>query len=330
MHLNNYLKNLDPHIKLFGFGTLLRKVHNTKLALEFLKRNKLHPSTYYKWLNNEAPVRLDFLIFLANKQSNILDEAYLEMKWVSVGEKKCILPKVINEDLAYLLGALHGDGSLNKNKKYIHLTCDSYEYIKTTIAPLFKRLFNVSSTIRTIKSKNDYYRIEIGSKVVHSFISMFAPIGKKKGKLEIPTEIIRDKCLLRAYLTGLFDTDGCISHTTNKKQCYFLFTQADNKFVCSVRSALAKLHIDMNSPKKFICKHPHNDKLLEGYRIYTGKHSTLLKILETFDFQYPDKRLKSREILKILNGPGRIRTCDLPYLESGSQSSETAFVKRTS
>lgn len=56
--------------------------------------------------------------------------------------------------------------------------------------------------------------------------------------------ILDDNEFLRYYVTGLFDTDGCLTNIEKKRKTLFAtFTQADENFINEVYNALLKLGI---------------------------------------------------------------------------------------
>lgn len=312
--LSNYLLNLDENIKIFGVNQLLKKVHlaHKKEILPKVK-NKVHVSTYYYWLDGTIPIPIKYIKLLAKYDTNLVNKVYQTSSIeYSVGRKRCKLPIVLTSELAYLIGALHGDGSLNKNKKYVTITTEISPYLKSVIKPIIKELFGIDSQTRIMKP-GSYMRLTMGSKVIHSFLSLYCPVGKKKDLLKVPKEIYQDNRLLISYLSGLFDTDGCLTHTEkNRKQLYFVFVQSDKRFVYQVYKALNKLGIKTNEPRKF--KSPSipyaKGRSLIEWRLYIGSKSGLNILLNKIKFKHPLKRKRRKDILKIISGPGEDRTLD--------------------
>ena len=300
----NYLLGLDGEIKLFGTSEVLKKLHPG--ALSELKEY-IHPSTYYYWLSGKTPISLKFLKRIVGS-GDLWNELYQKTEEFSVGQKRCRLPKYMSNKLAYLIGCLHGDGSLNKNHKFITVTEESKEYLLEIVDRLFLDLFNVKGSILELNSGN-YYRLEIGSKVVHSFLSMFCPVGKKKGKLRMPELILKDKELIKWYLSGLFDTDGCLPHIeTGTKSIFFVFSQVDKNLVYDVYQSLLDLDIQVNKPLMWLSTNSPRDRRrhLKQYRIYIGSKKILKQFLSIIPFCHPFKKIRAKMLLEKLNGPGEI------------------------
>ncbi len=270
----------------------------------------IHISTYYNWLSGKSPIPIKFIRAFAKYDPNILAKCYNEMTYLSVSRKKCILPKSMTRKLAYLIGVLNGDGHMHKNRKYFTITVDSLDYIHKILLPHIRNLFECDGYINHFEN---YYRLDIGSKVIHSFLSLFCPVGKKTGKLYVPTLIKENKEFLKEYLCGLFDTDGCIGYGKKKKNLYFVFVQSDKKFVFEIHQCLISLGVHVNLPRKFMspAKPYAKSRQLEEWRIYVGSKKDLKDLLNIIHFKHPNKIKKSREVKGELDGFGEIRTPDL-------------------
>ncbi len=296
------LKKLDEKLLVFGLSKKLKIMHqkNRDLLIKKMKK-EVNISTYYNWINGKTPIPIKYLKIFSNFDSNLLKESYHQLTFISAGRKKCKIPKKIDKDVSYILGVLHGDGYVHKNMKYVTITVESEDYIKNILKPIFYKLFNTEGNIINF---GNYYRLEIGSKVIHSFISLFCPVGKKVGKLKIPPRLKRNKSLLTNYLSGLFDTDGCISFTKDKKQVYFVFVQKDKNFVYDVYRSLKFLDIDVNEPRPFYSPKKPYDKIrnLEEWRIYIGSKKVLSDFLKKIKFKHPIKYKKSKLVEKIIMG----------------------------
>lgn len=304
--LRNYLLRLDGTVYIHGISGILSELHKKKkneILPEIKKR--AHISTYYYWLSGKSPIKIKDLKFLSKFDSLLLDKTFSSDVEFSAHQKKCILPKEMSPELAYLLGAIDGDGHIHKTKYEVQLTGDSEEYF-SVISKLFKKLFGVDSHL--IK-EDTFCRIYIASKPVHSFLSIFHAKGNKTGKLKIPKIIFGHKELLKEYLAGLFDTDGCLSRIDHgTKQKYFSFAQKDKRFTFEVHRALIELGINANRPRK----QKFNNTLgktgkNELWRIYIGGKKDLSELLQKIKFRHPEKNNRAKLIQKSLGmGPGRI------------------------
>ncbi|GAG27298.1 unnamed protein product, partial [marine sediment metagenome] len=93
-----------------------------------------------------------------------------------------------------------------------------FYYIKN----LIKNLFRIEPKINI--TKNNLLVLTVSSKELCEFIhkKFNLPYGNKiKNKIKIPTQIIKDKILIKACLRGLIDTDGFIGKSNNRLKIIF-------------------------------------------------------------------------------------------------------------
>ena len=125
----------------------------------------------------------------------------------------------MNVNRAELYGAFCGDGCLTiakrkggSERKIALLTGhleDESAYYRQVILPTLRKEFGTSGHFKERKDYNAF-DVVLGKEVFTFLKNLEFPIGKKKGKLRVPEEIKEDKLLLRAFLRGLFDTDGSL------------------------------------------------------------------------------------------------------------------------
>ncbi len=312
IRMDNYLDKLGEEICIHGLSKILQELHERKkneILPEIKKR--AHPSTYYYWLSGKSPIKIQSLRFLSRFDPSLFAKAFSLDTRFSAHQKKCVLPKEMDSDLAYLLGAIDGDGHIHKTKYEVQITGDSKEYF-SVISKLFKSLFGIDSHLI---EEEKFCRIYIASKPVHSFLSIFHVKGNKTGKLKIPEVILENRGLLKEYLAGLFDTDGCLSRIDqNAKQRYFSFAQKDKRFTFEVHRALLKLGINANKPRK----QKFNNTLgktrkNELWRIYIGGKKDLLDFLQIISFRHAEKKHRAKLIQNSLGvGLSRIELLPRP------------------
>ncbi len=129
----------------------------------------------------------------------------------------------INEDLAYLLGFLCGDGCLAKPQprkkggvRFKIIICFSGSEKGRAqarhICDIFERYFYYVPRVRHRKRKlrKDWLEVEINSAVIYAyFCRLGLPIGRKYGKLRVPS-VVHTEALFKKFLRGLIDSDGYI------------------------------------------------------------------------------------------------------------------------
>ncbi len=317
--LENYLERIDENIFIHGLDLKSFHCKHSKKVMPIIE-NKFHFSTYYYWIQGKSPIPISVLKIFSRVDKNVLDKAYKEMKAASVGNKKIFLPKKFDKKLAYLIGSIHGDGGMHKNQKYVTIANDSKEYLEDMISILFQDIFKVRT--RVSKFKN-IYRAEVGSRAVCSFLSLFCPFGKKTGLLHIPKEVKSDEKLKISYLSGLFDTDGCIGY--GKNNTYFTFVQRDKIFVFEVYECLKSLGIHVNEPKIFYSPvKPYSEgRDLEEWRIYIGSKKDLYNLLSKISFYHPSKKTKAEKV-KVIVGLVGFEPTTFSILSSARQGNVIA------
>lgn len=124
---------------------------------------------------------------------------------------KSINKPKLSDSLAELIGILVGDGHLSDYQ--IGITTNSLTDKKHAefIKKLINNLFRVEATISKKKNENTL-DIRVSSKNLVEFMNFLGmPKGNKiKNNLAVPEWIKGSKQYKKAFLRGLFDTDGCI------------------------------------------------------------------------------------------------------------------------
>ena len=136
--------------------------------------------------------------------------------------KTVFIPKTVDEDLAYLCGAMISDGHLSEN----NIDIATYE-----------NGFKEAVTSRLLKKFGKYEVYYNGNRVYlcNSFIPFFfnkvfeIPYGKKSSIVKVPDIIFKsDNKIIASFIRGLFDGDGCAScslaYKTNSKDLAYGIT----------------------------------------------------------------------------------------------------------
>lgn len=118
-------------------------------------------------------------------------------------------PRVLTDNLAYLLGAWDGDGQLRPNK--ISFTGNIKEKaLQHRIKKAFKEVFGEDLLSYQFASRKSSFDVE--SVANKERTTWFEELAGKRGQ-EVPQAIFRaPKPLVVAYLKGLWDTDGWINN----------------------------------------------------------------------------------------------------------------------
>ena len=161
------------------------------------------------------------------------------------GSKHRILLPPVNEDIAYLLGILSGDGCLKTPKPrrcggnrftiaiFMPNTIEGEAQAKR-ISELVSSNFNYELKIyKGIKIGKSWLDLRINSVVIYAyFYGLGLPIGRKYGKLRVPA-LVHGR-LFKQFLHGLIDSDGHLAKS------WLVIVQKDKRFLDEVRKLSSK------------------------------------------------------------------------------------------
>ncbi len=130
--------------------------------------------------------------------------------------KKIIFPKK-SKELAELIGIFMGDGHVGKYQSSITTNSQTDVSHALYVKNLLEKLFNVRANLR-FRSDSKACELVVSSKEVSRFLeSQGMPCGSKiRDGVRIPEWIIRNDVFIKAFLRGLFDTDGCVYMDNHK------------------------------------------------------------------------------------------------------------------
>lgn len=198
--------------------------------------------------------------------------------------KKEIKKPYLTEEFSEILGALAGDGHISNSSYEISITCSSKldkEYIYH-LKPIFERLFNLKFKVIIQDTR---IRLKTYSKNLAFFLhkEYGLPLGSKKGKLKIPVKLKNNESFLKAYIRGLFDTDGSV-YIRREKDLVIEIISADKNHLKEIKETLnflgfycgisgKNLHIYQKQMirKFFMDIKPANSKHLKKYLNYSKK-----------------------------------------------------------
>lgn len=161
------------------------------------------------------------------------------------------------EEKAYLLGFITADGCViyRKDRKTksgvfsIQLAIKDVEIINK-----IKDVLHSNSKISYDKrDKKEAYGIKISSTKLVDDLGKYGVVPNKTYVMKKIYTDFEDKELLRHYLRGLLDGNGCISHSTNKNNWYIYICGYNKSFIQSYQNAINEL-IDISVVKVINCK----------------------------------------------------------------------------
>lgn len=123
----------------------------------------------------------------------------------------------LNREIAEFLGALSGDGLIGiygdrSNQFMIQFAghaVDDKKYMQH-LAKLLEE-FEVAAIPKYRVKNNTIWMYVYSKKLLHILNKDYKfPIGKKGDRLVILDEIVQSEALIRRFIRGVFDTDGCV------------------------------------------------------------------------------------------------------------------------
>ena len=156
--------------------------------------------------------------------SNVYPKSYVELKYDGYKQHitnsgnyialKHKLPTELNEDLAWIVGFLIGDGSISKRG----LTFAIDVPLKVKLAEKFEKLFNYKLRVYPISNTDKIEQGWVYSREIRDFILNVVGVNPLE-KHCVPEKIYKSpKSVVEAFLQGLWDAD---SYTT-KKESYLV------------------------------------------------------------------------------------------------------------
>jgi intein/homing endonuclease len=141
----------------------------------------------------------------------------------------------ISKELAEIFGIHTGDGYLRYHDKRKELdisgSLEEKEYYSNHIKYLFKKEFGVNINTRYFPSRKTYGFVVRDRAVLQKFIDAGFVSGRKSESVRVPKQIIDNTLLIKAFLRGYFDTDGCLDFTS-RRNClnYSAFKRNNNYY----------------------------------------------------------------------------------------------------
>ncbi len=125
------------------------------------------------------------------------------------------------KDIALILGALFGDGCIDRNLNTLSFISSEKEMVER-FAEIIKRIFgDVPYEIKenTDAEGKSYLFRTWDRSVIRFFVALGAPVGNKtEVKFRVPEWILIKPSVFLAFVDGLFSSDGCIPRWSHAKR----------------------------------------------------------------------------------------------------------------
>lgn len=235
---------------------------------------KVSRSMIYFYLNEHSKLPHNHYMKLC-KLAKIRTDDNIRLITIKNKEQKIKIPD-LSDKFAEFIGSLAGDGHLNNITYEVSISMDKdldKDYSNHVVS-LYKELFDINAR-KYIQEKYNKVKCFAYSKKLVEFLSnnYRIPIGKKKGKLHIPQQIEKDENLLKAYIRGVFDTDGSF-HRHHEKDAMVGIISRDYTFVRELKDALNKLNFTASLSNKnlYIYRKEEIDRFFKEIKPSNKKH----------------------------------------------------------
>jgi ribonucleoside-diphosphate reductase alpha chain len=126
------------------------------------------------------------------------------------------LPETLNEDVAYLVGYMHGDGYVQMGKKVNWsapkalkmAAADAYPQILERLVSIIRSSFGIEPTV--LQGDGALKNVSVYSRMVVEWMIANGLLKAKADKVRVPEAIFRSpSSVMAAFIAGYFDADGC-------------------------------------------------------------------------------------------------------------------------
>jgi ribonucleoside-diphosphate reductase alpha chain len=133
---------------------------------------------------------------------------------IHANKKDVHIPSELDEDLAYLIGYMHGDGAVHyqyttDTPNFISMaTADAYPDIRQRILDIIQRIFGVSASVHN--GDGAHKAVHLYPRLIIEFLLENGLLKAKAESIRVPESIFRSpSSVMAAFIAGYFDADGC-------------------------------------------------------------------------------------------------------------------------
>ena len=270
--LNISSEEIIKNLKEDGFlyakkGAISKLIVNLKLASdeyldnesitieEICKKYNVSHSTFPKYLKEYLGIKIQ--------------------KRVKVTFNEMVFDDINTEEKAYWLGFIYADGTISSAPLGLGKKAYTFELsLKQSDSDHLEKLKKLFNTPRPIILSENRCRLLVNSKHLWTTLNNYGCTPRKSLTLKFPNEkIFKDSSLIRHFIRGYFDGDGCISYSDKEHTILNMQLLGTYSFLQSTLSYLPEEFHDLT------LRHNHNNPKEETFFINTS-HNKAFKFFK--------------------------------------------------
>jgi DNA gyrase subunit A len=254
-------------------------------------------------LREEDTVLINRNSSLFAKANASLENYYLPLK---KRQTKVVLPKTMNKDLAFLLGALVSEGSFHKGQ-ILFSNSDKvfYNKVKNIILQQFK---GVKLHERDVQGGS--FELSLYHQQAVNFLESIGLSFKRSDKKVIPFTVLESKKeVIASFLQALFEGDGSVIHKKDKRHgdesIELTYNSKSKKLIDQLKTILLGFQI--------VTTNPYQDKKNSCYKLIISGVESINNFHQQINF-YSQRKKEVLTNIENINNTRLSKTDYIPYL----------------
>jgi DNA gyrase subunit A len=268
-----------------------------------------HGIPHLKWKMLSEITKNDYVVL--SRSSHCFPEKNISLRkyhpLVSKRTKIFQLPQTMNEELAFLLGALVSEGSFHQKQiLFNNLNTEYYNKVKKAILHQFPEIKLYERTL----PKCHCVELSIYYNHVVEFLKNIGLTQTRSAKKEIPFTVLQStRGCIASFLSGLYEGDGSVSYKVDKrhggKSVELTYLSNSKKLIHQLKTVLLNFGI--------ITTLPHKDKRNPCYKLIISDVKNIKKFQENIGFSCSKKQKRLAQV-NSLNTTRMSKNDFIPFL----------------
>ncbi|MCG2692830.1 hypothetical protein L6279_01840 [Candidatus Parcubacteria bacterium] len=276
-----------------------------------------------KWKLLEEVTRKDFILINRNFPCFSKNNPGLKEYWpkITPRRKNIGLPRKMNKDLAFLLGALVSEGSFHQGQVlFNNQDLDFYNKVKAITIFQFKGI-----KLYEREMAGDCHGLSIYPKQAVEFLKNIGLNRARSNRKEIPkTVLLSKKESLKYFLIGLFEGDGSVIYHQDKRHggesIELTYNSQSQKLISQLKTVLLNFGIVTTSP--------HKDKRNGCYKLIISGCKNIALFAKEIGF-FSQRKRETLAGIKRISQSRMSKTDYIPYINTYLRSNYgSTFIKK--